>query len=228
MTHRRTFEAPYNWCDRHCERCALYNLCPVSLRTVRRGTRLEEDPDAWTATMDMEDVYSDLQHILAMLRRTAANEGTDPSLASPPEPVALDAERLERAAFQLVRRIGRLGVSCESEPSPALECFQLSVQLAAKIARVTSYLADGFVEACAGDAVPNLILIERTCVRLRHALTAFDDTQKAGAIVALRQLELLLAPLLETVDDAARAYLGELICTGCAPSPFLIAAPPCA
>lgn len=214
------FEVPYNWCDSNCHRCALHNVCKVALTNDRRRWRREargKDPDALPFVL--EDMSADLHTADSMLQQAARERGIDLSSSLPSPPSVLSTERLKRAILKLSRRVFELEVAGGLDRERAAKCLQLCLLLAGKTARVTSYWAGEFPEALARDAVPNLLLIELTLTRLHQVLEPLAEPQTSSA---LHDVQRLLAPLLETVDDVARAHLMELVDSGLAPSPFLV------
>jgi hypothetical protein len=219
MPIRNTFDAPYNWCDSRCQRCALQDTCAIARhddRRRKRRTARDEDPDALPAVM--EDVFADLRDACGMLEQLTSKRAPEPS---PPRPLSLGKKQLERATLQLARCVVRLDGSGELAPALGAECLHLCTLLAGKSARVSSYIGSGDAGVWDFDAVPNLLLIELTLARLRQGLGQLDD---APTRAALTDVERLLAPLLASIGLAARAQMAALVRAGRAPSPFLIAA----
>lgn len=171
----------------------------------------------------LDDVTADLRVADAMLQQVAVQRGVDLSVSLPSLPTDLPAERLRRAGLKLSRCVFELEVGGELDQDRAAECLRLCSQLCGKIARVTSYLRE-VNGALASDSMPNLLLIEITLRQLHPLLAPLGDPPTNSA---LHDVERLLAPLLESVDDAAREHMSELVRSGSAPSPFLVTSDVC-
>lgn len=220
MTAHVPFEAAYNWCDSNCQRCVLQKECKVALTHDRRRWRREargQDPDDLQHVV--HDVNADLNLAHVALEQVARDRGIDLNAALPSPPHDLNAERLKRAVLKLTRCVCKLEVAGDLDAERAAECLQLCIQLVGKTARVTSYLGREFADVWGCDAVPNLLLIELALSRLRRTIESLSDPQTSSA---LQDVQRLLAPLLATVDNAAREQLSELVRSGKAPSPFLV------
>src|SRR5687768_7623545 len=78
MTPTLELSAPYNWCDRRCERCPLAASCPIPGRPDR----------------PVEEILSEA---VADLERLCRDEGIDVDNLPPPPPPSIDARVLEEA-----------------------------------------------------------------------------------------------------------------------------------
>lgn len=225
------FSAPYNWCDRNCERCPVAGECKVYLRDRQRRWAHEArgiDPD--DIEVVMADVTADLTLSIQLLQEAAEKEGIDLSEPLPARPVGLAAERLRRTSLHLVSCLAKLQTTQHVDDDDAAELVSSSSLFAVKIARVAGYIEDGGREneiwAC--DATPNLILLERLRSRFGAALAKLpaDARNDEGVTKTLAELDRLLAPLFADIDPALRAELARLEASGRAPSPFLGDRPP--
>src|SRR5258708_25840843 len=104
------FSAPFNWCDRRCERCPFSRDCPVwRAESQRRWVNAAHggDPDDWDVVP--EDVAEDMRAALGQLLDIAAAEGIDLDTPLPPARIVLDAVKLRRAGTALATSIAELG-----------------------------------------------------------------------------------------------------------------------
>ncbi len=136
------FSAPFNWCDRRCERCPLSRDCLVwRAESQRRWVHAAHggDPDDWDVVV--EDVAEDMRAALGKLLDIAAAEGIDLDTPLPPAPIVLDAVKLRRAGTVLATSIAELGDSV----APAAkrdELVRSATVLGLKATRIASYLSD--------------------------------------------------------------------------------------
>src|SRR5687768_7286215 len=101
---RDVFSAPFNWCDRRCERCPLAGECPIQRRELQRRWVHEargRDPD--DPAVIAEDMQETLESTVRMVEEIAAEEGIDLTAPLPARPIVLDARRLERASVTVVK-----------------------------------------------------------------------------------------------------------------------------
>lgn len=217
------FSAPFNWCDRRCERCPLEAECPVRLRDRQQRFVHEargEDPDDLGVVMG--DMAESFAKVLAELRGEAEQQGIDPDAPLPEVPVVLSAVRLKKAGIALAKAIAPL-VSLDT--GDRLDA--LAVTVAMKTARVAGYLEHeelgGLRE---GDAAANLMLLDRLRADLARAIeragAIADDNTTASLKKALGELNSSLDPLLAAMGDGARRWLAALVERGVAPSPFCV------
>src|SRR5216684_2756109 len=149
------FSAPFNWCDRRCERCPLSRDCLVwRAESQRRWVHAAHggDPDDWDVVV--EDVAEDMRAALGNVLDIAAAEGIDLGTPLPPAPIVLDAVKLRRAGTVLATSIAELGDSV----APAAkrdELVRSATVLGLKATRIASYLSDAHArDAWDADAVP--------------------------------------------------------------------------
>jgi hypothetical protein len=212
------FSAPFNWCDRVCERCPLANECPLWKREQQsrwvhaaRG----EDPDDLAVVMN--DVVEIFEKLAKDLEASARERGIDLDAPLPPRPLVLDAARLRKAGQELV-----VAASESSEPN----LVRCAMTLAMKAGRVAGYLEDAVNPAWDADAVPNLLLIDRlradVAVGLANLGASRDQRSAAQqrAERALADLDAVLGPLIDSVGETPKALIAMLSAKGMAPSPF--------
>jgi hypothetical protein len=162
---QEAFSAPFNWCDRRCDRCLLAGTCPVRRRELQLRWRHEArglDPD--DPALVMQDVQQELESTLRLLLEVAEEEGIDLDAPLPPRVVVLDAERLSRASMALVHSwAGQQQASDEQAAALQQELLKIATTLAAKSARIAGYLSDGRAQDAVwtSDAAPNLLLLDR-------------------------------------------------------------------
>jgi hypothetical protein len=214
------FSAPFNWCDRRCERCTLSRDCPVwRAESQRRWVHAAHggDPDDWDVVL--EDVAEDMKAALGQLLDIAAAEGIDLEAPLPPAPVVLDAVKLQRAGTALATSVARLGDSV----APAAkrdELVRTATVLGLKATRIASYLSEANPsDAWDADAVPNLLLVELLIRQVRDGLALTPTGEPTRR--ALEELNRIIEPLLARLDRP-RALLGKLVERAAAPSPFCI------
>lgn len=215
MTHL-PFSAPHNWCDRRCERCPLAAACPIPKRDVQhRTTRDEDGDDLDSVDAAFEDGCRDIEAAIVALTPSDGEEAA----ASPRE--AAEAGQLRDAANALMVTFARA-----SKKDPM--AFAAAVLAATKVMRVATYLALGAADEDVWrvDAVPNLLLLERTKVDLRVSLQGRRDRTARDAAAALDVFDEVLVPLLERIDPSTRDALRMLVDGGRAPSPFGAYTPP--
>ena len=215
------FSAPFNWCDRRCERCPLSRDCLVwRAESQRRWVHAAHggDPDDWDVVV--EDVAEDMRAALGKLLDIAAAEGIDLGTPLPPAPIVLDAVKLRRAGTVLATSIAELGDSV----APAAkrdELVRSATVLGLKATRIASYLSDAHPrDAWDADAVPNLLLVELLIRQVRNGLALTPTGEPA--MRTLEDLNRIIEPLLGRLDRP-RALLGKLVERAAAPSPFCIA-----
>jgi hypothetical protein len=233
-TDNEAFGAPFNWCDRRCERCPLSGGCPLYRRTEQRRWVHEargEDPDDMRVVL--ADVEEELTRTLRMLREIAEEEGVDPDAPAPAPPTALDSVRLHKAWLALIRALNdglqAAGRAAPAQARAAEEAIALGTILTMKSARLGGYLAGGRDEAWAMDAVPNLLLMERLRARLDEVLAEAGELLEEDAQATLRralaQIDRILRPLIDSAGAEPRALLERLIARRAAPSPFCVVEP---
>jgi hypothetical protein len=224
---RDVFSAPFNWCDRRCERCPLEDTCPLA----RRERQLQwvheargEDPD--DPAVIMVDASQMLGFTLRLVLEIAEEEGIDLNAPLPKRPAVLAAKRLEQAGMTLVRNASELWKAAEAAGCDCAELRFSATKLAAKAARIASYLEDPEDEDIwVADAAPNLLLIDRVKRQFADELARVSPDAGSGVVErvtrALAELERILDPLIRDFGDGARAMLAALEARGSAPSPFV-------
>ena len=219
------FGAPFNWCDRRCERCALSPRCPLAVR--ERGRRWAHemrgrDPD--DPEVVMADVAEDMDTVLAYADEVedALRESIEEERLAAPKPdlppvASLDERRLERASQALVGAVASLGAG-----ERQAELRLLTMQIAMKVARVAYYAHAGTPASLVWepDTAPNVLLLDHLCGAMRAELDVFGDADEPRK--ALAEIERALAPMLARAEPL-RAHLEALVAAGDAPSPFVIA-----
>src|SRR5260370_10790077 len=144
------FSAPFNWCDRRCERCPFSRDCPVwRAESQRRWVNAAHggDPDDWDVVP--EDVAEDMRAALGQLLDIAAAEGIDLDTPLPPARIVLDAVKLRRAGTALATSIAELGESV----APAAkrdELVRTATVLGLKATRIAFLLERRAPERCVG------------------------------------------------------------------------------
>jgi len=223
---RQVFSAPFNWCDRRCERCPLASGCPVQRREQQLRWVHEargEDPD--DPAVMLEDASEMLESALRMVLEIAQAEGIDLDAPLPPRPTVLAAKRLERSAMALVRCVAQVVDRGDAQAGDSTRgLLALTSTLAAKVGRIAGQLDLGADdETWARDAAPNLLLIDRLRAELARklALLPQDGARDAGLQRALRELDRDLEPLIRDVGAETRDLLAALEARGAAPSPFI-------
>lgn len=102
-------EAPYNYCDYRCEKCAWTEHCRVYQEEMSERLLLEAegiDPDTWEGTLEV--VHRNFEKVREMLEKDAARFGID--LSGPLEPVPEPPEsELEKRAYECGLRLHELG-----------------------------------------------------------------------------------------------------------------------
>ena len=221
------FGKPYNWCDRICERCVLEDSCDLARRDAQLRWRAEaagRDPDDWGVVM--EQASSELGRALEMLQEAAAEDGIDLDAPLPTPVVVLEAERMHRTGMRVVKCLVAYQPQDEAQAEAVADCMPLASKLAAKVARISSYVSEEEREreVWALDGMPNMLLIEHVRERLRPALEAAEPSAPpdGSALNVLGALDAQLAPLIAAVSAEARAALAALIEQGAAPSPFCL------
>ncbi|HEU0030946.1 MAG TPA: hypothetical protein VFQ53_09940 [Kofleriaceae bacterium] len=192
------FSAPYNWCDRICERCPLAAGCPVFLSSEEsEGASLVEQLEQAAAQLETEleaDAEDD----------TDDDESTGFETTSSLLP---DGQPLFEAG-----RAYAFAVLEHAEEREGL--FGLAMLLYGKIARVSGMGATPGDDVWACDVVPNLLLIERT-------LDVLSEQRELGGLVEQeRAVRALLAPWLDAISYETREAVRILAAAGRAPSPF--------
>lgn len=228
--------APFNWCDRQCERCPLEPDCALARR--ERGTRWAheqrgEDPDA--PEVFWADMQRELELTERLIREAAEAEGVDLDAPLTPEPRSLLAERLARSgtdcSVALHALLRQLDANVPSRSQSASTLQNARSLFGMKAARVASHLSpDGSTGAspfAAEDCHANLLLLEYLLPQVTEALNALGlppDRRKTVPTVAeaLDGLSALLRPLLADIPAQAREELRNLVASGVAPSPFCV------
>jgi len=223
---QQIFSAPFNWCDRRCERCPIASECPVQRRELQMRWVHEargRDPD--DPAVIAEDMHEILASTHRMLLEIAAAEGIDLDEPLPPRPTVLAAKRLERVALDWVRCVARLWTAGDSQASDATaELRRLSTVLATKAMRIASHLdTDADEETWACDGAPNLLLVERLKTQIAGELARLptDVAVDESMTRAMAELDRNLDPLIRGVGEQARSVLAALEARGAAPSPFI-------
>ncbi|HMI93198.1 MAG TPA: hypothetical protein VK509_17630, partial [Polyangiales bacterium] len=210
-----SFNEPYHWCDRRCERCPISDRCALALREAQLRWRDEargldpDDPDR-----AMTHVKDALDEALELIQQAAKEEGVDLDAPLPPRVANLQIERLKRVSMDVVNSLASYQPLTEAQADALGECRLLTMKVVSKIARVAAYAEAGWQgrDVWQHDGMPNLLLIECLKVQLRPALERAQPSAPAGysAVDALDALEPLLAPLLAGISAGARATLAEL------------------
>jgi hypothetical protein len=92
VTLREAFSAPYNWCDRRCERCPLAEDCPVHRKALQREWVHEargSDPDDIRVILD--DIAQIFERVIIEVTDFAKKEGIKWTSPSQPSPSSLMA-----------------------------------------------------------------------------------------------------------------------------------------
>lgn len=183
--------APFNWCDRICERCPLSDECPIPGRLAGvRGVP-----------------------IVAVIRKIAverAEAARAEILPADPPPAPWPAQPSD--AVRLVEASLRYAYALRDLAARDREIMRLSILLHAKIARI----ADDDESLWELDTVPNLLLIERTLDDLRAACGPVPASIAAHEAL----LRAWLAPLFARISHLDRSSVCVLASSGRAPSPF--------
>jgi len=207
------FSAPFNWCDRRCERCMLSSECPVwkrdaQLRWVAEAKGL--DPDDMAVVMS--DSLAELDRVAETIRRLAKEDGIDLDAPLPPRAVPLEARRLRAAGMGLMQA---LAVHADGEVRV------IGRGLGMKAVRIASHTEEEIPpDVWVMDAEPNLLLMERLKADLAARLSDGGSETDATVKAELQKLERLVSPLVDAVSDASKAILAGLVERGAAPSPF--------
>lgn len=225
---RDVFSAPFNWCDRRCERCPIAGECPVyrreqQLRWVHSARGLDpDDPE-----LVLADMHQSIETTLRMVQEIAEAEGVDLDEPLPPRPTLLAARRLERTAMTLVRCVAEASRAGDVEVREATaELRSLATTVATKSSRIACHLENEAElpdeEVWAFDAAPNLLLLDRLKAAMVDELARLAGGSGIDAAAgALAELDRNLDPLIRQVGDHARTVLAALEARGAAPSPFL-------
>lgn len=221
---RDVFSAPFNWCDRRCERCPLAAECPVYRHDLQRRWVHEargRDPDGPEAVA--EDMRESIELTLRMVEEIATAEGIDLTAPIPPRPIVLDARRLQRAALTIAKCVVEQARVADPQAEPDIaELRRLSHTLAMKAARIAGYLEDDLSEeSWASDAAPNLLLLDRVKAEMAAGFARLAGERDEHAARALQEIDRVLDPLIREVGEPARAVLEALEARDAAPSPFL-------
>jgi hypothetical protein len=207
------FSAPFNWCDRRCERCMLASECPVQKRDAQQRWVAEAkglDPDDMAVVMS--DSLAELDRVAEMVRQIAKEEGIDLDAPLPPRAISLEARRLQASGMDLMQASGR------HEDS---EVRVIARGLGMKAVRIASHTEEEIPpDVWVMDAEPNLLLMERLRADLAARLSDGGSETDAAVKAELQKLERLVSPLIGAVSDASKAILTGLVERGAAPSPF--------
>ena len=218
------FSAPFNWCDSRCDRCPLLEDCAVGRRL--RGSRWVhemrgEDPD--DPAIVMADVKADLQRTVEMLESIIEKEGISlDDMVEPP--TSLLAVRLRKVAKTYAGAVDAL--TRAAPDGAAAKARAGAILVSVKLGRLTAFepfenLSED--EAWHADAVPNLLLIERSAAQVAAAIDSIeapreDDRKRYDQASA--EVGRLIAPWMAMIPAGARAAMDSLIARGRAPSPF--------
>jgi hypothetical protein len=189
--------APYNWCDRRCERCPLSTSCPIPGLPDREPEEI-------------------LGEAVDLLEATCRERGIDPAaLSSPPESINA----------RVLREAGRGWADAFMALEPALADAPIrSMVIAGKVARIAAEndLDDADLWSC--DTVPNLLVVERVLATARFDVDRARAALPAKALArfdeADARLGVLLSPLLDAISEPDRAAFAALVAAGRAPSPL--------
>lgn len=214
------FGAPFNWCDRRCERCPLAEQCTVRRRELQRRWVVEaRDGDPDDMAVVMSDVNQLMETVLVELRRLAAEERIDLDAPLKGRPVSLDAERLRRKGLAMMTAAKGLAPTEEAN-----ELMKTVLTVATKSARIAANLDVGDArssDAWVADVVANLLLLETSKKSVRDALSRMTNAPELRELgEALTDIDRILDPLISQVDAQLRKVLAGLIARRAAPSPF--------
>jgi len=206
------FGAPFNWCDRRCERCMLASECPLRKRDLQQRWVAEAkglDPD--DPAVIMSDALAELPRIEKMVNQIAEEEGIDVNAPLPPRPVRLQARRLRSAGMDVMKASGEHGDR---------EVRAIGTCLGMKAVRISSHTEEEIPrEVWVMDAEPNLLVMQRLKADLATRLSE-PGSERDAVEAELEALERIISPLLGAVSDSAKAILAGLVERGAAPSPF--------
>jgi hypothetical protein len=227
-TLTEAFSAPFNWCDRHCERCLLAPDCPVHcVSEQQRYAHEMRGENADEVHIAIRDIAGDIVNALEMLRTAASEEAFELSTPLPQPPIVLDQVRLHNAGLELTAAVRALAPSpVSANESPVVEvAMAAAIILTTKVARIGAYLTIPESDAWEIDAVPNLLLIERVRSQLTDALLRLDDegfdpSSLAKTRKTLGEINRILDPLIAKVGNEPRALMEALTARSAAPSPF--------
>jgi hypothetical protein len=219
-----SLHAPFNWCDRRCERCPLADECVIATADAERRSAHESvgiDPDA--PEVMQADVLRTLERALALVTEAARSQGLDPEqiLAEPPPEPSETATQRRELAIRLAQQIYLACTGLGSEV--ASRAIERSTVVAMKVARIAE--ADAAEVASNIDAAANLMVLLRLEAELRSALSAVEiGCLEREEIERLRAgLCLALAPLWAAIPPHVIEQIDLLIRTDRAPSPFCVA-----
>jgi hypothetical protein len=193
------FSAPFNWCDRNCERCPLSAGCPIYAQNERNRARSV-----------VEVVQAMFEEGLALCREELQARGLALDELPTPPPPSLDQRLLLEASR---RYVCSLRAHMERDP----EIRRLGMLSHMKVARIASELDDVDGPDWQVDTLPNLLLLERTLDALRAALGDASEVVRQSE----QELRALLAPMFRAIPEVARIALRVFAEAGRAPSPFV-------
>jgi hypothetical protein len=181
-----------------------------------------EDPD--DPAILMADVAEDLQRTVELLGTIIKEEGIVLDDQVDP-PTSLLTVRLRRAAKAYLGAVDAM-VTPTARDGAAGRAVAGAALVGAKLARLTAYepfenLSED--ESWHADAVPNLLLIERTTAGVAAALASIESPREEDRKryeQAYGELRRLIAPWIATIPAGARSAMDALIAGGRAPSPF--------
>lgn len=203
MSQNFELGAPYNWCDRRCERCPLATSCAVAA-----------DP--------RRDLTEILQEALATAEAICREEGIDPDRPVARSPPSVERLTLEHAGRAWARAFADLEHHVADVP-------WRMIFVAGKVARLAGAAEDYDDDLWTMDAIPNLLVLEHVLEGVRADVdrAAAAPARLVGGFrerdAALRSL---LAPLFATITVVDRAMLSALAAHGRAPSPFATTSAP--
>lgn len=228
------FSSPSSFCDSHCARCPVQGQCKLFELMERRRREHElrgEDPDDLEVVM--QDVASDMEKALGMLKEELEERGIDAREIEPLPPLSTYAFRLQEVATQhlfAVRGIiDRMGPAHLHGHEDLVEELQrMTHTLAGKVANLSGDISDsGRLELDPGNrshTVSVLLLLEhaaRTSGELMTRLASIAPDLPMTRFKGIQaEFEGLLAPLFDEISANDREALGIFIAVRKAPSPF--------
>lgn len=197
MSSTLELAAPYNWCDRRCERCPLSESCPIPKLADRES----------------EEILGDA---VDLLQAICGERGVDPT-ALPPPP--------ESMAARILGVAGRAWAVAFAAFEPIVaDALIRSVVVAGKIARIASEVDLGDDDLWACDTVANLVVVEQMLKTAGSDVDRVRSVLPAKALLRFDEadalLRALLAPLIDTISECDRAVFAALVAAGRAPSPL--------
>jgi hypothetical protein len=216
--------APFNWCDRRCERCPLADGCPLNRATPGPA-------DRWAEDHCLEGVQ---RAALATADAASPRDGQDPERVDRSE-ASLAGVRLRTVGLDYGIAVGALvddlaaaGGWSDEELVDLRTCASV---VAARCARIAVHLTcDGRLagDTATIDGVPNLLLVDHLVTDVDRRLPTVGLPRSARPYLrARRSLRRLLEPLLAAAPAEPGEEIELLAIAGRAPSPFCkVARPP--